>query len=651
MNPLWRIRLLRVLVPVLVVTFLVVVFRELRSRPPTAPPAAETQRGTSAEGISFRDLEGALELFKLKARRVTEPEAGGQTVEGVERLEIARRNAPPLIVKADRGDIRGSAPNRVVVVEGGIEVRDENADVELHIPALEVVEAERVARSRGEVTLFAPGWGGRAQGVEYPLDGGSTVLTSVEITGPEGRKLTAGTLRKSPEVDVVEGDGGLRAEQGASWIAAPRGTLERGTGSFVRRLDLRDGVSGAFSQPGDARSGSELSGSSLDLLWDEIGELRSATLSGSAVLQRSPDSLRAGRISATRSDEDPARWDFSAERQVVVRGALQGAANTLTADRIRGWTTRDGNRVEAVAEGSVRFEGPQRLAIADRADLIRADGLSTVVLNALGETKARIADAERRVAAERITVVEPRGFLLAEGQVETTLLPGTSGGNDEALALFEGGEAVHFVSRTFEARSEGAELVFTGGARGWQGERSLAASTIHAFRDSREVRAIGGVTTRVPISPTEAGAPPEYVEIAAAEMTYRDSERTATYTGSVRVRQVDGMMEAERLDVVLEQDEGKVRVVRAEGDVRVEYRHAPAAGEAIRAVGRSDRAEYVPAERAVRLFGDRRPASVERLGRGGVVTRGKVLLYRLESGAVEVEAGDANRATIKTSAP
>jgi lipopolysaccharide export system protein LptA len=66
------------------------------------------------------------------------------------------------------------------------------------------------------------------------------------------------------------------------------------------------------------------------------------------------------------------------------------------------------------------------------------------------------------------------------------------------------------------------------------------------------------------------------------------------------------------------------------------------------ASGRGDRAIFEAAGRAIRVFGDQGAATIVATGEKAGSTTGRVLRYELETGALEVESGDRDRATIKT---
>jgi lipopolysaccharide export system protein LptA len=66
------------------------------------------------------------------------------------------------------------------------------------------------------------------------------------------------------------------------------------------------------------------------------------------------------------------------------------------------------------------------------------------------------------------------------------------------------------------------------------------------------------------------------------------------------------------------------------------------------ATGDGDRAIYDTVGRILRVFGDTGPATVRSTGPKGGITVGRVLRYEVDSGALEVESGERDRATIQT---
>ena len=115
-------------------------------------------------------------------------------------------------------------------------------------------------------------------------------------------------------------------------------------------------------------------------------------------------------------------------------------------------------------------------AEASRGTFVAA-GAGELRLIGTERRKARLARLRTRIAAEEISTDTLGSRLLAERQVEATLLPGDDDSVEE-LGIFSTRDAIHFVSQTLESRDSGAHLIFRGNVRGWQGDRNLSAETI-----------------------------------------------------------------------------------------------------------------------------------------------------------------------------
>ena len=90
-------------------------------------------------------------------------------------------------------------------------------------------------------------------------------------------------------------------------------------------------------------------------------------------------------------------------------------------------------------------------------------------------------------------------------------------------------------------------------------------------------------------------------------------------------------------------------VMRALGNVVLEYRVRSESGIPQQVQGDSDRAEYVPENAVVRLFGDSKRATLRRSGHEAVTIFGRILRYHLEEGTIAVEKGLSGRSRIQTS--
>ncbi len=644
-----RLRFFRILLPLLLVPFVVLVVLELRRRPePLGVPEAAREAGARAEGIQVVDIEGARQLFRINARSYSESRDGEQRVEGVERLEVSRKDASPLIVRADTADIEGEPGKRIVRVHGGIDVRDPEAGMRLSLPTLEVDEAAGEARSEGDVRFSAPGYDGRADALVYGLDGQPTRFEGLELRSTDGAVLRAAQATFVEGSDVVELDGGVELTRGETRIAAPRMTARRGgPDERLQRVDATGGVTGKGRSP-DAPA-TWFQADDLTMQWGDDGRPSDLVLGGHAVVEQGTRGLSADRVHASRPADGAPGWDYEAEGNVSARGAAPSGPATLQADRVRVRTDGRGQIVSGRARGDVRFDAPDTAAQAAEAELRPGPSGAELVLVQRGDRRARLASSRYRVSADRLVTRPGTAYVDADGRVEATLLPAASGDEPRSAGFFAGGDAVHFVARSMNSSATGDVVKFSGSVRGWQGERHLSADEVELHQAGEELAADGDVATRIPRLESRAATEADYVQVSSDRLRYRGADGIAEYSGSVRVRQAEGWLECDRLEIRLDAGNRGIEDLRAFKDVRIEFRSIARDGMPQPVQGSADRAEYVPKTSTVRLFGDARQATVTRLGERGGTTQGRVLRYRLDTGTLEVESGGQERARIKTS--
>jgi len=237
---------------------------------------------------------------------------------------------------------------------------------------------------------------------------------------------------------------------------------------------------------------------------------------------------------------------------------------------------------------------------------------------------------------------------VADGRVESTMLPVTGPQPHRTSPMFTANEAVHFVSTSLESQNAGKRLLLRGDVRGWQGERTLSADEVEMVEEGEVLNASGHVATRMPREAARAATESDFVQIGAERLAYRGKAHTAEYEGNVRVRQAEGWLQAPRIVATLAEGGPGLREVQALQGVRFEYRTPSDRGVPTTATGDGDRAVYDTVARVLRVFGDTAPATVRSTGPKGGVTVGRVLRYDVDTGALEVESGERDRATIRT---
>lgn len=635
----FHLRFLRILLPALLLPFLVFLAFMLRQRPIALSRGSggDDHAGPRAESIELTDIWGSSRRLFVRARLGELDAEGRLHLEGVDRVEVDREKDPPLVIRADRGNVDGKPGHRVMRLEGGVEVREENAGLVLSLPTLEVDEAASEARSVGTASFEGDRYRGHAASIQYGLESQQTVLASPHVHMEDGSTLTAQRAVLRERLRETELDGGVHVVRASEEFRCAHLRLIRDDDGRLRRAVATKGVHGSGIRVASAPS--TFRAERLEVDWGEEGQPTRFAAQGQVLLRQDAREVAADSIEGGRGKTAEAVWEIRAEGKVKAKGILDRAPSALSAEELVVALDERGRLRQAEAVGKAEFEGSDVAGEAARVTFRPSPEKGEVALFSGPGRRARLSLGRTRVAAERIST-DPKGErLLAEGRVEATLLPDSKGkGRGQTSSLFQGSEAVHFVASRLESEASGNRLIFRGTVRGWQGDRNLSADEVEMDQDQDGLKARGNVTTRIPTDSAVGLSQADYVQVTAGQLDYSGVLSLAVYQGNARVRQAEGWLEGTRLEVELEEGGHKARTLRASGDVRFELRATAEGGVPQSVTGRGDRLVYTLPDRLVRLFGDKGPASMRREGEGGGTTTGRVLRYRLDDGTLEVES-------------
>lgn len=642
-----RIRLLRILGPIVLLGFLVAIALAVRSRPHQGAVTAESSPDESArmEGFRFSDLVQGRRRLLVQARVGRVDDHGAFEVEQVERVEVDREGQAPLLLTATRGAGSGVQGKRIVRLEGGVTLRDDDAGLGLEIPTVEIDQVTGVARSLGAVRLKSDAWNGTASAVVYSLKGEPTQILALELDGPDGAHLTAQRASIPPGSRLLTLAGEVEASQGGMVLRSDNVVLVRRSNGRLESATATPAVTGTALALGGGPAGFVAREARAN--WDQSGKVASVSLTGGARVRHARGALAADRIEAKALD---ASGDFAiaALAQVVASGPTQHGLGEFSCDAFRATIDAKGVVRDGLATGNVRFDGGGMAGEAAEARFTSLAAEGTMTLRASADRRARLASGKTRVVADTI-VSDLRGTkLVAEGRVESTMLPASGAKPAGVSPMFTPTAAVHFVSASLDSENAGARILLRGDVRGWQGERTLSADEVEMLQEGEVLNARGHVATRMPREAARAATEADYVQIGAERLSYRGAAHTAKYDGGVRVRQAEGWLQAPLLVATLAEGGPALREVQALQGVRFEYRTPGERGIPTTATGEGDRAVYDTAARFLRVFGDKGPATVRSTGANGGTTVGRVLRYNLDTGALEVESGERDRATIRT---
>jgi lipopolysaccharide export system protein LptA len=642
-----RIRLFRIVIPIVLLLFVAAVALTLRSRPPRGAAGADASadQGSRMEGFRFSDFVQGRRRLLVQAKVGRVDDQGAFEVDEVERFEVDREDQSPLLLTATRGAGSGAQGKRVVRLEGGVTLRDDDADLDLDIPTVEIDQVNGVVRSLGAVRLKGQAWTGGADAVVYSLKGAPTEVASLSLDGPDGGHLTAHRVLIPPGSRTLTLLGDVDASQGGMSLRADSVVLQRRPDGRLESVTATPAVTGSASGLGGGLAG--FVAREFRALWDENGKIVAVSMSGAAKVQHERGALAADRIEA-HALEPSGTIAVAASGQVVASGPAQHGNAQLKSETLHASLDAKGVVSDGLATGDVRFEGEGTAGEAAEARVTSLDPSGTVTLRASPEIRARLANGRIRIVADTIVSDVKGAKLVADGRVEATLLPASGIQPVRASPMFAATEAVHFVSTSLESQNAGARLLFRGDVRGWQGDRTLSADEVELVQEGEVLIATGHVATRMPRQSARAATEADFVQVGAEKLAYRGKAHTAEYEGGVRVRQAEGWLQAPRVLATLAEGGPGLREIQAVEGVRFEYRTPGDRGVPSTATGEGDRAIYDTVARVLRVFGDKGPATVRSTGPKGGITVGRVLRYEVDSGALEVESGARDRSTIQT---
>jgi lipopolysaccharide export system protein LptA len=252
-------------------------------------------------------------------------------------------------------------------------------------------------------------------------------------------------------------------------------------------------------------------------------------------------------------------------RRQIDRGTPQlSSASELVATLAPGgeWDTLD-------ETGNVRFQEADRQATAAHATASRSTG------SILLEGSPVLADSMSRTTAGRVEINQQTGDIHATGGIVSTYLAAGSSAVSAPVDL--GAGPAHISSDTLSGSGASGHVIYSGGARLWQGNSSLNSDRIEIWRDDKKLQASGHVLAAFPqssgivptpslsnISPSSISAlkskdasqaseasPPGLWQVHAPLLTYSSESAKAHLEGGVTAVSSQGSLQSRTLDVFL----------------------------------------------------------------------------------------------------
>ncbi len=244
-----------------------------------------------------------------------------------------------------------------------------------------------------------------------------------------------------------------------------------------------------------------------------------------------------------------------------------------------------------------RYEEGDRKARANRAVL--EETRDTIVL----EQAARIWDTSGSTAADRITLDQKSGDVLAEGNVVSMRVPEQKGTSSSVLSQEEPLNARAGRMTTSERNKK---IHYQGDVIAWQGANRIWADTLDIDRVNRRLTAHGNVRTqfldqeknRPAASAAKAKPAAVFIRITASNLDYSEADRLAHYTGGSHLTRPGMDVKASEIRAWFNDSKSDSSLDRAFADGAVEVvRTEP--GRTL--TGTSEHAEYYAADQKIVL--------------------------------------------------
>jgi LPS export ABC transporter protein LptC len=561
--------------------------------------------------IEQLDSEGRT-AWTLKAAESVGRTDSAQQFRDVEIRFDAGEDKIPVVVTADHCEIQKDSS---VFLEGNVVVRDETS-LRLEANTLHFERAPDRAWSSEPVRYFKKGLTGSAGSMRYRLEDGALELEGgVDATFREEGEapLRVESIRASmrrrrhfvqfvDEVRVRQANRALDCNDLQVYLDEENETIERL--EAYERVDLRMDV--AESETSESSSSASLSSEAgtkrlltekLEAFFRPGGEdlERVRALEGGRLVMKLPPGAREGYHKDLEGYT--LVFEFDEEGRLDVLRGRGGVTLVLTPVASEGEAKKivnarqleaffdpvSGDLREAICEKAVTFEQGDVRATAEKGTFKNLD--SKLVL----EDEPRLWD---RKASLEATIIE---IDVASGDVEGTGSVRSTSTDTAGPRLFpaESHEPVYFVSKRLRYVRATDTAVYTGDARGIQGQNRIEAGRIRLLQGAGELAAENGVKTTFLQKPKNGD--PEVTVTDADSFHYRSKDETLQYQGGVAMRSKELMMKGKKVDVLLEPVSREVREVLAEGEVTIETPDGKAAGE---------HAKYLPEEESMTVRGE-----------------------------------------------
>lgn len=540
-----------------------------------------------------------------------------------------KASAEPNVVTVKGSSLKFSKEPRTIVLDGPVTGNTTTQQLKAGELTVKLDSA-----FRGQSLVATEGPGKETPELSMRTASGTSVLQAATLTSlfaPEGW------------IKGIKAEGNMRGSSPEGGMSAENGELEMYPRvNQPKLLTLRGNVQ---MDTHDAKSGATRTLKSNALQIDFAG-----SAPGKPSRIRHAETLGHGAMEwtdavGTRSklDGEKLAVDFGAKGKAVQLVATGGAQ---TERESKGNPVQRASASSGIAEmgaggdwskitlhGGVRIRQGERSAESEEAVLARAS--QTAVLTG----KAIVRDTASETHAEKISLKQASGEILAEGNVHSTDLSANSG-TVQLSAV-----PANISADRLDANSKTGRAVYSGHARLWQGPSVLEADSIELRRETRELHAVGNVRGVFPQAAASSSGNAKKTatlwHVSSGTLTYWDAENRARLEKNVAVQSVDQNIRASALDLFFTRSgDGKTgstsQISRALGTGGVVVEEGVRRGVADRGVYTADEQKFVLSGGNPTLYDAAEGA-----------TTGRELTFYIASDTIIVDSGNGLRTLTK----
>lgn len=521
---------------------------------------------------------------------------------------------------------------------------DSASETRITSAAAFIARADGYMRFDGDVSIDT---GDRRMAADRALvefDPDASRLDGVELTGDpriEGRDATPGRLRRlaAPGIAVTYEDGGIRqvvvSDGGQVDIHGPAG----GPGATIsgRRLDIHFGESsGSFDY---VRAGGDV-------------RLELPAAAGTHRRIRADaldlDGLSApGDLSAPGGEDATTQARFDGAVEYREQGNDGSSVRIVRAHRLDATLRENLTRLgEARFAGDVNLEADAVRGLAEAATYAPDEETVVLVTAAADGRPPRVNDRWGSIQAVTITLQLSGPDIEAVEQVRGVLqLDGNPRETGELIrpGLFDEGPPLYATAEQFIYDAAEARSLYTGGARLWQGDTEIRASSIALHESTGNLEGEGEVRTRTAMRQIDhdTGEPMETSATSRGDAFQYDHDgRQVSYTGAATLASGGADISAAAVTLRLGDDTRTLDRIDARGGVRLTLDGRRAAGATLAYEDGDGR--YDMTGTPVRI--------VEEMGGGCRETSGRAVTFYVTDEAVTVD-GRAESRTASSTGP